>query len=117
MIKKSAIAELSDDSNSPTTIYTVPDGKQSEIVMVWVTNPDSSNKQFHLEFYNASADTTTVLFDGYTINQKDFLQIGGQAQTFVMMQEGDKLKGYGNSNSNFKVIVSCLEHNVIIQGG
>lgn len=117
MIKKSTVGIIGTDSANPTTIYTVPNGKKTEIVMVWITNPESASKGFHLEFYNASEDASVVLLDGYSVSQKDFAQLGGTANTFVMMQEGDKLEAYGETGSNFKVIVSFIEYPDLIKGG
>lgn len=113
MIKRSSVTEVS--STEMTTLYTVPEGVRTELVMLWITNPDTVNKNFHLEFYNSSSDTTIVLLDDYKVNQKDFVQIGGLENTFVIMNEGDKLKATGSSNSNFKVVLSFKEHNNIVQ--
>lgn len=117
MIKKSSVTEIGVGSENTTTIYTVPNGKSAEVVMIWITNPDTTNKNLHLEFYNASADATVTLLDDFQVNQKDFIQIGGMANTFVIMKENDKLQAYGSSNSNFKIVASYIEHNDIIQGG
>ena len=115
MIKKSVLKEISD--SSLTTIYTVPTGKATELCMVWVTNPDSGNKDFHLEVYSKKADASIVVLDDYPMNDKDILQLGGTENTFVVMYEGDSIKAQGSSNSNFKVLLSIKEHNDVIQGG
>lgn len=115
MIKKSAVAVISDSEF--TTVYTVPNGKSCELVMIWITNPDSTNKTLELDFYDKSNDVQIHLLEDYVVNQKDFVQIGGTENSFVIMQEGDKLLAKGSNNSNFRIVASMKEHNVMIQGG
>lgn len=115
MIKKSVIKEISDSEF--TTVYTVPRGKKTELVMLWVTNPDSTNKTLEFGFYNSSEDDTVIILDDYTVNQKDFIQIGGLENTFVILEEFDSLVAKGSNNSNFKIIAAMKEYNSIIQGG
>lgn len=115
MIKKSVIKEISDSEY--TTVYEVPRGKKSELVMLWITNPDSNNASLELGFYNSSEDTTITILDDYTVNQKDFIQIGGLENTFVILEEFDSLVAKGSSNSTFKIVAAMKEYNSIIQGG
>ena len=115
MIKKSSVSIISD--SELTTVYTVPNGKTCELVMVWITNPDTTNKTLRLDFYDKSLDTSVTILEDYQVNQKDFVQIGGTENSFVVMKEGDKLMAQGSHNSNFRLILAMKEHNSIIQGG
>ncbi len=115
MIKKSVVGIISD--SEMTTVYTVPNGKTCELVMLWITNPDSTNKTIEVEFYNKSDDATVTILDDFRVDQKDFIQIGGTENSFVIMSEGDKLRAQGSNNSNFKLIAALKEHNSIVQGG
>lgn len=101
----------SDIDDTMVTIYTVPDHRIAECVLVYITNPGSNNADFHLEMYDDSESSTFVILDGYTINAKDFLKIGGNSTDFIMMETGDQLKAYGENNSNFSVLMSVIEHN------
>ena len=93
------------------TIYTVPDRKMAEWVLLYVTNPSENNDDFHLEIYDSSENATITILDEYLLDAKDFLVIGGDANSFVMLEEGDQIKAHGDSNSNFSVLISVIEHN------
>ena len=107
MIKKSLAKHLTPEVM--TDLLVVPTGKRIEVVMIWATNPGTSNKKLELDMYNKENDETIVLLDDYTINSKGILQLGGDYNTFVCMQAGDKLMAEGNNNSNFTIIVSYIE--------
>lgn len=97
--------------DTTVTLYTVPDHKIAEWVLLYVSNPGENNDDFHLEFYDASEDSTIIILDEYRIDRKDFFRIGGEPFAFVMMEEGDQIKAFGDNNSNFSVLVSVIEHN------
>jgi len=115
MIRKSIVKSLAPEVI--TDLYEVPTGKKSEIRMIWITNPDSTNRNIELDFYDASEDETIIILEDYQLNQKDILQLGGDYNTFLCMKEGDKLMAEGQTNSNFTFIISVVEEPDIIQGG
>ena len=115
MIKKSTITALV--PLVETTLYTVPSGKGSELVMLWLSNPDTNNKGLTLKAYNSSTDSSVTILEDYTVNSKDFVQIGGTENSYIVMAEGDKILATGASNSAFTIVCSFKEHNNIIQGG
>lgn len=118
MIKKSVLkGVVATNGSELTTLYTVPTGKKAELVMVWITNPDSGNRDFHLEIYNSVEDETIVVLDDYPLNDREILQLGGTANSFVILYQGDTIKARGSNNSNFKVVLSIIEHNHIVDGG
>ena len=116
MIKKTAFASLIPPLTN-VLVYEVPRNKTAEMVMLWITNTAGTNKTIEVSFYNAATDTTLVFLDGFVVNTNEFTQIGGEANTFVMLDEGDKLMAKGEANSDFKVIASLIENNKTVIGG
>ena len=112
MIKKSFAI-----TTTPTlqTIYTVPNGKQAEWRLLWVSNVSGSNGTFDVTYYNKQTDTTFTFFDDHSLSTKDFFNIGGEYNEFVMMGEGDYIQI--SATQSMTAIVSVIEHNDIIQGG
>lgn len=115
MIRKSVVKSLT--PGVMTTLYEVPANKKAEIRMIWISNPGSNNKEIELDVYNAAADETIIVLDGYTVNSDSFLQLGGTENTFVCMAAGDKLLAEATTGSNFSVIVSFVEEKALVQGG
>lgn len=92
-----------------TTIYTVPDGKRAEWILVYITNTSGSNGSYTLNYYSAADDATLPVLDTYTISSKSFFQIGGQFNEFIMMEEGDQIQASGTQAGT--ILVSVIEHN------
>jgi hypothetical protein len=113
MIKKSFGKHLT--AGVLTDIYTVPEGARAEWTLLYVTNPGSNNKTIEIDYYNAETDTTLIILDGYIVNAKDYLKLGGGATDFIILKEGDKIKAQGEAGSNFSVLISVIEHNNIVQ--
>jgi len=49
------------------------------------------------------------------VSSKDFKDIGGQINSFVMLEEGQTITA--SATQSMTLIVSIIEHNDIIQGG
>lgn len=113
MIKKSFGKSLT--AGTMTTIYTVPEGARAEWTLLYITNPGSNNKTIEIDYYDAENDETLIILDGYTINSKDYLKMGGGYTDFIILKEGDKIKAMGETDSSFTVLVSVIEHNNIVQ--
>ena len=100
-------------TNTLTDIYEVPDHKLAEWVLVYITNTSGSNGTYTLSYYDASgnsgAGATLNVLDGYTISSKEFFQIGGKFNEFILMEEGDKIQASGTQNGT--ILVSVIEHN------
>jgi len=112
MINKSAGASL---TGTLTDIYTVPNGKRSRWVLMYLTNTSGSNGTVDVKFYDSSASATLSVLEDYTISSKDFLQVGGEVNAFIMMEEGDKIQA--SATQTMSLLVSFIEENAIIQGG
>jgi hypothetical protein len=112
MIKKSRALST---TATLQTIYTVPNGKQAEWKMLWISNHSGSNGSFDVTYYNKESDTTFTFFDTHTLSFKDFFEVGGQYYEFVMMGEGDYIQI--SATQPMTAIVSVIEHNDIIKGG
>ena len=112
MIKKSFGLPL---TTSYQTVYTVPNGKKAEWVLLYVTNTSGSTSSFSVRYYNAEASQTLTMFDGYSLSANDFFKIGGGANEFIMMKEGDYIEAL--DGAGMTLMISVIEHNDIIKGG
>lgn len=112
MIKKSFGAVL---TGTAATIYTVPTGKKAEWVLMYLTNTSGSNGTVSVDFVDDSASATLPILDGYSVSSKEFFQIGGGFNEFIMMEEGDSFSA--SATQTMTMLVSVIEFNNIIQGG
>jgi hypothetical protein len=112
MIKKSYGVAL---TGTIATIYTVPSSKKAEWVLMYLTNTSGSNGTVTVQYYNAAADSTLNIFDGYTISSKEFFQIGGNVNEFILMRAGDQIKA--SATQTMTILVSVIESNDVITGG
>jgi hypothetical protein len=112
MIKKTYGAVL---TGTPQTVYTVPAGKSAQWVLLYITNTSGSNGNVEVDYYSAAQDSTFSVLEGYTVTGKDFLQIGGTINSFIMMREGDSISAF--STQQMTMLMSFIEENAIIQGG
>jgi len=112
MIRKSYGAVLTGTSQ---TLYTVPNGKSAQWVLMYITNTSGSNGTVEVDYYNAEQDSTFSILEGYTITAKDLFQIGGTINAFIMMREGDSISAL--ATQPMTMLVSLIEENNIIQGG
>jgi hypothetical protein len=114
MIKKSYVASL---TTTEQTLYEVPFSKKAEWVLLYAVNPSGSTASFDVRMYNAASDAYFQLFDSMSLSSKDFFQIGGTANSFVMLSSNDKVLVSSPSNDDVTLVISVIEYNDIIQGG
>lgn len=112
MIKKSFGASLTGTSQD---IYEVPTGKRAHWVLMYVSNTSGSNGNCDVDFYDASAAGTLPVLDTYTVTAKQYFQIGGDFNSFITMEEGDKISA--SATQTMTILLSVIEENAIIQGG
>tara|TARA_S200002703_G_C3625138_1_gene191964 strand:+ start:202 stop:540 length:339 start_codon:yes stop_codon:yes gene_type:complete len=112
MIKKSFGASLTGTSQD---IYEVPAGKRAQWVLMYVSNTSGSNGTTTVNFYDSSATATLPVLSGYTVTAKQYFQIGGDYNSFITMEEGDKISA--SATQSMTLLLSVIEENVIIQGG
>ena len=112
MIKKTFPMAL---TTSYQTIYTVPNGKRTELVLVFVGNTAGSNGGFSLRVYNKASDTTLQVFSGYTVTASQYFEIGGQPNQFIALAEGDRIEM--TADKTMTAMLSVIEHNDVIKGG
>ena len=105
-IRKSFGATL---TATPVAVYTVPTGKKAEWVHAYITNVSGSNGTIEMSVNGLA------LLNDYTVSSKDFKDIGGQINSFVMLEEGQTITA--SATQSMTLIVSIIEHNDIIQGG
>tara|TARA_E500000318_G_C3394326_1_gene147230 strand:+ start:30 stop:362 length:333 start_codon:yes stop_codon:yes gene_type:complete len=96
-------------TSSLVDIYQVPDHKLAEWVLIYVTNTSGSNGNYTITYYDNSASASLSILNAFQISSKNFLQIGGDIHTFIMMEEGDKIQASGTQDGT--VLVSVIEHN------
>ena len=111
-IKKSFGASLTGTSQD---IYEVPTGKRAHWVLMYVSNTSGSNGNCDVDFYDASAAGTLPVLDTYTVTAKQYFQIGGDYNSFITMEEGDKISA--SATQAMTILLSVIEENAIIQGG
>lgn len=111
-IKKTVGAAL---TTSYQDIYTVPDGKQAEWRLMFITDTAGSTISVDVQFYDASETTTLQVLSSYSLGSNEFLQIGGDYFEFINMNEGDIIKAKASAGAT--ILVSVIESNDIIQGG
>ena len=112
MIKKSFGLPL---TTSYQTVYTVPNGKKAEWVLLYVTNTSGSTSSFSVRYYNAEAAQTLTMFNGYSLAASEFFKIGGGENEFIMMKEGDYIEAL--DGAGMTMMISVIEHNDINKGG
>lgn len=91
-----------------TTLYTVPEGARTELVMLWISNTSGSNETINVYYYNNSSSTTIKILDTYTISSKTFERIGGDYNTFLVMGQGDYIQVSSTQPCTF--IASVIEY-------
>lgn len=91
------------------TIYTVPDYKEADWVLMYITNTSGSNGTVTVNYYNAETSTTLPVLDGYTISAKDFFNIGGKFNEFIYLKSGDYIQA--SSTQTMTLLVSVIENN------
>ena len=107
MIKKTLFCTV---SGSEDTVYTVPSGKRAEAVMMLMTNSGGSDGKLDVTYYHAAPDTDETILKDYLVEAEDYKQLGGQANFFIAMSQGDKIKAEAESGKTFEVLLSILEH-------
>lgn len=112
MIKKSYALPL---TNVYQTVYSVPNGKKTEWVLMYVTNTSGSTSHFSVRIWSEEQQTYLTMFDNYSLAANEFFKIGGGTNEFVMLKEGDKIEALDGAGMTF--VASVIEHNDIIQGG
>lgn len=100
---------------TPQDLYEVPAGKRAQWVLMYVVNTSGSNGNIDVDFYDASASATLPVLDGYTVTAKQYFQIGGDYNSFITLEAGDKISAV--STQGMTVLISVIEENAIIQGG
>jgi len=96
-------------TSSSQTIYTVPDHRQAEWVLMYITNTSGSNGNVTVSYTDDSESATLSIFDGYTISAKEYVQIGGGFNEFIMMEAGDSISA--SATQPMSLLVSVIEHN------
>jgi len=104
--KRSVGASL---TTSLTDIYEVPANKRAEWILVYITNTAGSTETFTVTYYDASQTASLPVLSGYTLSAKEFFQIGGQYNEFIMMEAGDKIQASASSSAT--ILISVIEHN------
>lgn len=112
MIKKTFGLSL---TPSYQTLYTVPNGKKAEWVLMYVTNTSGSTSSFSVRYYNAASDTLLTIFNSYSLGANAFFKIGGGEFEFIAMGEGDYIEAL--DGAGMTMLVSVVEYNDIIKGG
>ena len=96
-------------TTSLQTVYTVPEYKEADWVLLYITNTSGSNGTVTVNYYSAEDDATLPVLSGYTISAKDFFNIGGKFNEFIYMKAGDYIQA--SSTQTMTLLVSVIENN------
>jgi hypothetical protein len=96
-------------TTSLTDIYEVPANKRAEWLLVYITNTAGSTETVTVTYYDASETASLPVLDAYSLSAKEFFQLGGNYNEFIMMEAGDKIQASATANAT--ILVSVLEHN------
>ena len=94
-------------TGSLSDIYTVPAGTTAIVIGCQVANNDTSARDLTMVWTDASdSDTATYLADVITIPVASAYEpVGGK----LILEAGDKLRGFGSTTSTLEVTLSVLE--------
>jgi hypothetical protein len=92
-------------ANTATTLYTVPTGYYGKCVLIHASNNGSSNKHISFTWYDASASTSILITNEYTLTAKaTYAEI--DVNQYIVMEEGDYLSATSETGSTISVIVT-----------
>jgi len=94
-------------TDTVSDVYTVPAGTTAIIIGCQVTNVDTSPRNLTFSWSDASdSNTETYLADLIIVPvASSFEPVGGK----LILEAGDKLRGFGSTGSSLEVTVSVLE--------
>jgi len=91
------------------TLYTVPDYKDAEWVLLYITNTSGSNGSVTVNYYDASEDATLPILSGFTVTAKEFFTVGGEFNEFIYMKSGDYIEA--SATQSMTMLISVIENN------
>jgi len=112
MIKKSFGLNL---TSTYQTMYEVPAGKKADWVLLYVTNTSGSTSNFSVRYWNNEASAYITIFNDYSLAANEFFKIGGEANEFIALKEGDRVEAL--DGAGITALMSVIEYNDIIKGG
>lgn len=95
------------------TIFTVPEGYEARVTMVFITNNTGSSKSFSAAWNDDGTDINFA--SSKSLNSKDFIQYGGEFGDFLILDEGDYMTVTPEAGSSFTAIASfiLLKHDAV----
>jgi len=95
-------------TTSDTDVYVVPANFSSHVEHFFVSNNDSSTRNYTLKFYHADETTTHVLLDTHALNGKAFESVFTIDKP-IYLHAGDKLIVAAGTANTLTVTVSAEE--------
>ena len=95
-------------TTSDTDVYVVPANFSSHVEHFFVSNNDSSTRNYTLKFYSADNTTTHVLLDSHALNGKAFESIFTVDKP-LYLHAGDKLIVAAGTANTLVVTMSAEE--------
>ena len=91
-------------ANTPTTVFTVPQGYVAELSLLFLSNHTSSSKQVSVWWEHAHDPSHDIyIVFQKSLNSKDYLQFSDGT---VVMQQGDALKMTTETASDYTILVT-----------
>lgn len=88
------------------TVFTVPDGYEARVTMVFITNNSGNSKSFSAAWNDDGTDITFA--SSKSLNSKEFIQYGGEFGDFLILDEGDYMTITPEAGSDYTVITSFM---------
>jgi len=95
-------------TTSDTDVYVVPANFSSHVEHLFVSNNDSSTRNYTLKFYHADDTTTHVLLDNHALGGKAFESVFTVDKP-IYLHAGDKLIVAAGTSNTLTVTVSAEE--------
>ena len=86
-----------------TAIYTVPTGYYALFNLLYVHNTGANNKYLTVQWYDASAASSTDILTQVPYASKTYTQFDS---AYVVMEEGDELRVMPEADSEFAIIAT-----------
>jgi hypothetical protein len=93
-------------AGSSNTIFTVPNGYEARVTMVYISNNTGSSKSFSASWFHSGTEIQFAA--SKSLNSTDFIQYGGDFGDFFVMDEGDYMTITPEAGSTFVSILSFI---------
>lgn len=95
--------------DSPYTLYTVPANCNSKVVLLYIVNAGGSSNTITVEWYRAKDTASYYLIGGKNVASTESIKLFDPAESFILMDAGDRLDVTIGSNGTVDAICTVEE--------